>query len=137
MPSKQPNSSMYSINVFDTRPRCCKSSFDKNSPFLRASTICFATFVPRPGIALNGGMSVFPSIITSLACERYKSTYCMLMPRSLISSAISRTVIKFFSFGDASNPFIAISSIRLRIIADPCVIAIKSKSSARTVKYAA
>ena len=62
------------IIVLETFPRCCRSSFDRNSPSSRALTILKAAFVPRPGIALNGGINEFPSIINSFALDRYKST---------------------------------------------------------------
>ena len=62
----------YSKIVLETFPRCWRSSFDKNSPSSRALTIFKAAFVPSPGIELNGGINEFPSIINSLALERYK-----------------------------------------------------------------
>ena len=63
----------YSRMVLDTLPRCCKSSFERNSPSSLDLTILYAALVPNPGIELNGGINVFPSIINSEASDLYKS----------------------------------------------------------------
>ena len=107
------------------------SSFDKNSPFSRASSIDFATFIPNPSITVNGGMIVFGlsgETLNSTASDLYKSTLEILYPRAYSSSQTSSTSNNDFSLfetgysGLRSAIRVLISFIRARMTSMPFAI---------------